>query len=164
MMTWQEIVNNQDLANFPFKIETNEFGQVVMSPRKYIHGIYQAHLASLLEQFLTNGITSTETAIATRKGVKVPDVAWSSYAFFNAHRDELELSEAPELCAEIISPSNTVKEISSKRKLFFERGALEVWTCDLNGNMCFYDVDGELEVSKLAPEFPKSIEIKVPKT
>jgi hypothetical protein len=30
--------------------------------------------------------------------------------------------------------------------------------------MCFYDVDGELEVSKLAPEFPKSIEIKVPKT
>jgi Uma2 family endonuclease len=164
MMTWQEIVNNKDLANLPFKIETNEFGQVVMSPTKYIHGIYQVRLAKLIEQFLTNGITSTETAIATRKGVKVPDVAWSSYAFFNAHRDELELSEAPELCAEIISPSNTVKEISSKRKLFFERGALEVWTCDLNGNMYFYDVDGELEVSKLAPEFPKSIEIKVPKT
>jgi Uma2 family endonuclease len=116
-MTWQEIVNNKDLANLPFKIETNEFGQVVMSPTKYIHGIYQSRLVTLIEQFLTNGITSSETAIATRKGVKVPDVAWSSYVFFNAHRDELDLSQAPELCAEIISPSNTEKEIAGKRKL-----------------------------------------------
>jgi hypothetical protein len=74
-MTWQEIVSNKDLANLPFKIETNEFGQVVISPTKYIHGIYQARLVELIKQFLMNGITSTETAIATRKGVKVPDVA-----------------------------------------------------------------------------------------
>ncbi len=164
MMTWQEIVDNKDLANLPFKIETNELGQVVMSPTKYIHGIYQARLVELIKQFLTNGITSTETAIATRKGVKVPDVAWSSYAFFNLHRDELDLSAAPELCAEIISPSNTQKEISGKRKLFFERGALEVWTCDLGGKMCFYDVNGELEVSNLAPEFPRLVELQIPES
>jgi Uma2 family endonuclease len=164
MMTWQEIVSNDDLANLPFKIETNELGQVVMSPRTYIRGVYQAHLSNRITNFLTDGITSTETAIATRKGVKVPDVAWSSYDFFLPYRDELDLSAAPELCAEIISPGNTVKEISSKRKLYFERGALEVWTCDLGGNMCFYDVHGELEVSKLAPEFPKSVEIQIPES
>jgi hypothetical protein len=47
-MTWQEIVNNKDLANLPFKIETNEFGQVVLRSKKFIQGIYQSHLSILI--------------------------------------------------------------------------------------------------------------------
>ena len=153
-MTWQEIVENPSLAGLPFKIETNEFGQVVMSPTKYLHGIFQARLSRLLETHLPNGIVSNETAIETRKGVKVPDVAWSSFAFFELHREEFALSSATEICIEVISKSNTVREIATKRKLFFERGALEVWTCDLEGNVHFYDAQGELERSLLAPKFP----------
>ena len=153
-MTWQEIVENPSLAGLPFKIETNEFGQVVMSPTKYLHGIFQARLSRLLETHLPNGIVSNETAIETRKGVKVPDVAWSSFAFFELHREEFALSSATEICIEVISKSNTVREIATKRKLFFERGALEVWTCDLEGNVHFYDAQGELEHSLLAPQFP----------
>jgi Uma2 family endonuclease len=158
-MTWQEIVNHKDLANLPFKIETNEFGQVVMSPTKYLHGIYQTRMARMIEEFLPTGFVSTETAIATRKGVKVPDVAWASRDFFVLHRDELELSACPELCVEVLSPNNSNKEIAQKRKLYFKRGALEVWTCDLNGQVMFYSTDGELEQSGFALGFPKKIEL-----
>jgi hypothetical protein len=35
-MTWHEVVSNPDFAGLPFKIETNEFGQVVMSPASFI--------------------------------------------------------------------------------------------------------------------------------
>ena len=73
-MTWQEVVNHKDLNNLPFKIETNEYGQVVMSPTKYLHGIYQIRMSRMIEQYLSQGIVSSETAIWTRKGVKVPDV------------------------------------------------------------------------------------------
>jgi Uma2 family endonuclease len=156
-VTWQEIVENPSLAGLPFKIETNEFGQVVMSPTKYLHGIFQARLSRLLETHLPNGIVSNETAIETRKGVKVPDVAWSSYAFFELHREEFALSNATKICIEVILKSNTVREIATKRKLYFERGALEVWTCDLDGNVHFYDAQGELEHSLLASEFPKLV-------
>ena len=89
-------------------------------------------------------------------------IAWSSYKFFKVHRDELELSQAPELCVEILSPNNSTKEISGKRKLYFERGAIEVWTCDLNGAVKFYDENGELEASVFANGFPKQIEIEIP--
>ena len=156
-VTWQDIVENPSLAGLPFKIETNEFGQVVMSPTKYLHGIFQARLSRLLESHLPNGIVSNETAIETRKGVKVPDVAWSSFAFFKLHREEFALSNATEICIEVISKSNTVREIVTKRKLYFERGALEVWTCDLDGNVHFYNVQGELEHSLLASKFPKLV-------
>ncbi len=163
-MTWQEILEYPSLKNLPFKIETNEYGQVVMSPTRYLHGIYQTRMSELIKGFLAKGIVSAETAIWTRKGVKVPDVAWSSYAFFKLHREELELSQAPELCVEILSPNNSSKEISSKRKLYFERGALEVWTCDLNGIVKFYSPEGELETSVLASGFPKLVEIEIPES
>ncbi len=161
-MTWQEILEHPSLSSLPFKIETNEYGQVVMSPTRYLHGIYQIRMGEMIKRFLTEGIASTETAIWTRKGVKVPDVAWSSYAFFKLHRDELELSQAPELCVEILSPNNSAKEISSKRKLYFERGALEVWTCDLSGAVKFYNPEGEIKTSALATGFPKQVEIETP--
>jgi Uma2 family endonuclease len=160
-VTWQEIVENPSLAGLPFKIETNEFGQVVMSPTKYLHGIFQARLSRLLETHLPNGIVSNETAIETRKGVKVPDVAWSTFGFFELHREEFALSNATEICIEVISKSNTVREIATKRKLYFERGALEVWTCDLDGNVHFYDAQGELEHSLLAPQFPKLVSLNI---
>ena len=31
-MTWEEIINDPTLQNLPFKIETNRFGQILMSP------------------------------------------------------------------------------------------------------------------------------------
>jgi Uma2 family endonuclease len=161
-MNWRDIVSDPSLADLPYKVETTETGQVIMSPTVFLHGIYQAELTQRLRQALPNGITSNETAIETRKGVKVPDVTWFSLEFFQMYRNEFALPVAPEICVEVISKSNSVREINLKRKLFFERGAHEVWTCDLEGHMRFYGSAGELERSVLAPKFPRHVELGLP--
>ena len=51
----------------------------------------------------------------------------------------LILPEAPPICVEVLSPTNTKGEIEGKRELYFERGAREVWVCDLDGKMAFYN-------------------------
>jgi Uma2 family endonuclease len=161
-MNWREIVSDPSLADLPYKIETNESGQVIMSPTVFLHGIYQAELTQRLRQLLPNGITSNETAIETRKGVKVPDLTWFSLEFFQLYRNEFALPAAPEICVEVISKSNSVREINLKRKLYFECGAREVWTCNLEGQMRFYGSTGELERSTLAPKFPNHVELGLP--
>jgi Uma2 family endonuclease len=158
-MTWHEVVSNPDLAGLPFKIETNEFGQVVMSPASAWHSIYQEAIQALLRKHLKGGRVPPECPIETRKGVRVADVAWMSLKFLRAHLGEEAFLSAPEICIEVISPSNTVNEIKQKRKLYLERGAIEVWTCDLKGNVQFFDAQGELEQSVLAPKFPKLISL-----
>jgi Uma2 family endonuclease len=157
-MTWQDIINEPSLANLPYKIETNEFGQVIMSPTVFLHGIYQSKIAELLRLHL-QGFTSLETAVQTSKGTKVPDVTWFGEEFFLLHQDAADLPMAPPICVEIISKTNSQREIIAKRKLYFERGAEEVWTCDLSGNLKFYSANGEKSTSSLAPQFPQKIEL-----
>ncbi len=65
---------------------------------------------------------------------------------------------APEICIEVLSESNTRAEIDEKRLLYFERGAQELWTCDLKGRMRFFDSSGEMSGSGLVPSFPSDID------
>ncbi len=53
----------------------------------------------------------------------------------------------------------TEKEIREKRKLYFEKGAEEVWICDEDGKITFYNTQGKLEQSILVPKFPHWIEL-----
>ena len=53
--------------------------------------------------------------------------------------------EAPEICVEILSPSNTLAEMDEKKELYFARGCKEFWVCDSEGTMKFYKNTGELE-------------------
>ena len=66
---------------------------------------------------------------------------------------------APEICVEVLSKSNSPAEIDEKRRLHFEHGALEVWTCDVNGDMRFYTPDGEQSYSDLVSNFPKHVDL-----
>jgi Uma2 family endonuclease len=68
------------------------------------------------------------------------------------------LPKAPELCVEIISPSNSKAEISEKVRLYLEQGAKEVWLCDLSGKIEMLSDSGSLETSGIAPAFPKQLE------
>ena len=56
------------------------------------------------------------------------------------------LTSAPEICVEILSPSNTQPEINEKRALYFDAGATEVWICNLNGSMSFNFRVGNLSI------------------
>lgn len=157
-MNWQEVCANPNLRNLPFKIELNEYGQVVMSPVKVYHSAFQGVIGTLLHRLL-NGYILDECAIATPMGTKVADVAWVSPERFQIIREEDECSIAPEICIEVISSSNSKKEIREKIALYFSQGALECWTCNERGNMSFYTPGGRLEKSALAPDFPVQIDL-----
>lgn len=158
-MNWQEVIDHPSLQNLPFKIELNERGQVVMSPTKVRHSIYQAEIALLLRALLKVGKVLTECAIETTIGVKVADVAWASVKRFKIVKDEIACSVAPEICVEVISASNTKGELDEKRQLYFEAGAKEVWLCDDYGKMTFYAPEAKLRRSVLCPAFPTRVKV-----
>ncbi len=156
---WRRVLRDPHLRNLPYKVETNQHGQIVLSPRKPRHSFAQTRISDLLRDHLTQpGARAVEFAVETTKGVKVPDVVWISEERLAGIPDDAESSPVmPELCVEVLSEDNTVAEIDEKRRLYFESGALEVWICATNGTMTFYDPSGEIPASTLAPSFPASV-------
>ncbi|MEN1681053.1 MAG: Uma2 family endonuclease [Planctomycetota bacterium] len=151
-MNWSDILADPTLQDLPYKIETNAFGQIVMSPASNQHGDLQGVILALLNELLPDGRALVECSIGTDIGVKVPDVAWRSRAFLDAHSGEDPYSRAPEICVEVLSPSNSPREIDEKRAAYFRAGAREVWLCSEQGDVEFYDESGRIERSGLAPD------------
>ena len=73
-MDWEEVCNDPNLQDLPYKIELNRFGQIVMSPASNWHGALQARISARLPDLPGEVITgcSVETADST----KVAVVAW----------------------------------------------------------------------------------------
>jgi len=66
----------------------------------------------------------------------------------------------PEICVEIISPSNTAEEMQEKMELYFAAGAEEVWFCE-DGEMRFHhSLDAPAsQTSTRCPSMPASISV-----
>ena len=157
-MNWQEICENKTLQNLPFKIELNKWGQIILSPAKVIHSFYQGRIQTLLQSFLTSGIIMPELAIQTGDGIKVADVVWVSDFRADLILAEDVASIAPEICIEVKSTSNTIEEMLEKTALYFAAGAEEVWICDKDGKLHFYNNQDQTEYSKRVPDFPNQIQ------
>lgn len=157
-MDWAAVIEDQSLQNLPYKIETNRYGQIVMSPASNRYGINQVKIGSWLDSFGAPGTAISECSIQTEEGVKVADVAWASPAFITRNEPYIAYPEAPEICAEIVSPSNSSIVLNEKRVLYFRYGAKDVWLCNLTGGMTFYDCDGLISQSKLFPDFPSQLQ------
>ena len=157
-MKWEEVCEYKQLQDLPFKIELNKWGQIVMSPVKIKHSFYQGRIQRLLKSFLNTGEVMPECAITTTDGVKVADVVWCSDERFKQIEEDIAASIAPEICIEVISSSNTSDEMELKKKLYLEHGAFEVWLCNIEGKINFYNKDGQLNKSLLVPDFPRQIE------
>ena len=163
-MTWEEVVADPDLQHLRYKIETNEIGQIVMSPPpSFFHQQYEAIIAQSLNSHLPNGIAVQECPVQTPGGTKVADVAWISDGRRRQQQQQAPrraaLTIAPEICAEVVSPSNTAEELLGKRDLHFAAGAQEFWLCDEVGEMSFFNHEGSLERSDLCPGFPPRVEV-----
>lgn len=159
-MDWAEIVEHPSLQDIPFKIETNEFGEIIMNPVKIGHSIFQGRISALLQIMRPEGASMVECAIRTSRGTKVADVAWASMEVIEKIQDETEASIAPEVCVEVVSKSNTTIEMTKKRNLYFQRGAVEVWICDDSGNIRFFNKSGEMQKSEMFSKFPKKVNIR----
>jgi Uma2 family endonuclease len=156
-MKWQEVCEHPSLRNLPFKIETDEHGDLIMSLAKIRHGFLQGRIGALLAQLRNDGEVIQECAIATTEGTKVADVAWVTRSRFVEIVDDYEAHIAPEVCVEVLSRPHTGDEIDTKKTLYFERGAVEVWICDQQGQLQFFDRQGERDTSALFPAMPKVV-------
>ena len=136
---WDEVCADPVWAGFDGRVETDAYGQVIMNyPAEFGHGGRQFHLGTLLSQHLPLGKVTVECPISTSEGVKVADVVWVSQKRLLKITGRKALNAAPEICVEVLSPSNKRGEIEGKMKLYFEAGAKEVWVCDLSGSLRFF--------------------------
>ena len=107
---------------------------------------------------MKGGRPGYETGVKTSDGTRVPDIFWMSRERRAQRQGGPSLPFSPELCAEILSPSNTKSEIEEKKSLYFEGGALEVWICDRRGKMSFFGPGGVLlRKSRLCLAFPSQL-------
>ena len=146
-MQWSEVLADPSLRDLPYKIELDEFGRIVMSPASNRHGILQAKMVRLLAKLFNDGEVLVECAVATHAGVKVADVAWMSGDFAARHGDVSPYPAAPELCIEVISPSNAPAEMTEKIHLYLGYGAREVWTVSDAGDIRIHGPEGERPIS-----------------
>jgi len=151
-MTWDEIINHPSLRNLPFKIETNKFGQILMSPASNKHGIAQFDVGYEIRRRKKGGKIINECSIETSDGVKVADVAWASDEFIAEFGEVTPYPKAPEICVEVVSPSNSKLEIEQKVDLYLAKGALEVWVVSNKKEITFYTHTGKLKKSRLVPK------------
>ena len=151
-MEWAEVIDNPLLQDLPFKIELNKWGQILMSPASNRHGILQSEAVYLLRTRLPEGTVIVECSVKTSDGVKVADVAWASDMFMARNGEASPYPEAPEICIEIVSPSNAKEEMAQKVELYLAKGAQEVWICSENGAVEHFEHRGKVKVSRLLGE------------
>ena len=109
----------------------------------------QGKLVRLLAGMLGDGEIATECSIGTHAGVKVADVVWMSPEFLRQHGDTTPYPQAPELCVEILTPSNSPAEIEDTIRLYLGYGALQVWTVDEQGCISLFGPEGQRQASAL---------------
>ena len=79
LTAWSRGLEDPSLHDLPYKIETNEYGQIVMSPTNSTHGYVQSRISDVLcDEIGPRGKRVMEFPTATSGGVKVPDVVWIS--------------------------------------------------------------------------------------
>ena len=158
-LSWKEVCEDPHLRDLPYKIETNERGQIVMSPTYAWHGKFAFRIAQRLEEIHPEGESSIELAIRTAKGTKVADAVWCTADRWAQIKDAYDAPVAPEICVEVRSPTNTDVEMAEKRALCFEAGAEEVWICDSEGHLRFFDAEEERSASNRVPDFPDQLDV-----
>jgi Uma2 family endonuclease len=140
-MQWQDVLADKSLQDLPYKIELTERGTLELSPRSVLRSHFQGTLTFLLMEQL-GGCSFVELAISINKSVKVPDVAWGSKEYDQQHKNDIVAISVPENCIEVMSPSNTKREMKSKVNLYLKAGAIEVWIVSETGNIQFFDKNG----------------------
>lgn len=150
VLRWDEICSDASLQDLPYKIELNAWGKIEMSPASNRHGRLQAALAAEFTRQLPDGMTLTECSVLTSIGIRVPDVVWASARFMTAYGEITPYTRAPDICVEILSPSNVEAEIEEKTRAYLKAGAEEVWLVSENGAIRFIGGNGERTKSAFA--------------
>jgi len=155
---WEQICADPYVQGLEGRVETNRYGEIVMAPPPgFTHSNHQFEIGHLLKTLMPGGRTLTECAVLTSDGVKGVDVAWISERRVKQGLKGEVLTLAPEICVEVVSPSNTRQQMEAKRGHYFEAGAEEVWFCDKRRALHFFLKGREhaaAKASALCPAMP----------
>lgn len=151
---WEAAVNDPALAKLSYKFEMDRWGNLVMTPPANVrHSDVQSNLMIALQSAL-GGRALAEFAIATAAGVRAPDVVWCSNEYVARNRAAFSgeiaaATEAPELCVEVKSPSNSLGELKEKIDACLAAGALEGWIVLEDLSVRIFGREGERGASGL---------------
>jgi Uma2 family endonuclease len=156
-MNWEQLCDDKSLEGIPYRVGLSRYGQLVMSPRRSYHSIYQSRIIRWSNKLSPAGEAMPECPMETRVGTVAADVAWGSAEKVRRNFDRPSWLESPEFVIEVLLPSNSAPEISRKRQAVFDKGALEFWVCDQQGRLQFFGPRRRLARSKLCPDFPRKL-------
>lgn len=113
-------------------------GEIVIACRPgFRHGLRQGRICGVLDQFgraRGHGRAVVETGTQTQRGpdtVRGPGVSyWSAERLPLDQEPEGYPEAAPDLCVEVLSPTNRRVLIRDKMREYFERGVRMVWIVD----------------------------------
>jgi Uma2 family endonuclease len=151
------MIDDPLLADVPGKLELNEKGSIELTPPSNRHASFQACVARELGTRLAKGTTFTECSIETDIGVRVPDAAWASPEFMRRYGFQTPFPSAPEICLEVLSPSNTDVEMREKVAAYLTAGAREVWLVAEDGAVEIRNQNG------VQPSSAYDIELELPR-
>jgi Uma2 family endonuclease len=158
VLRWREMLTDPVLQDLPYKIELNAWGKVEMTPASNRHSRLQGLVIAQLSRQLIGGAVLPECSVLTSIGVRCPDVAWASPEFMAAYGEITPYTRAPEICVEVLSPSNSRSEVEEKTRAYLAAGAVEVWIVSAAGTMRCFGAAGELAKSA----FPVVISLPPP--
>lgn len=113
-------------------------GEVIMTPPPgFEHGLVQVQIASLLNTYARTtrrGRVTVESGVVTERdpdSVRGPDAAfWSAERIPLDQRPTGYPSTVPDLCVEVLSPSQRRSKVREKVEEYFALGVRLVWVVD----------------------------------
>lgn len=119
------------------KLELVKGEVVAMTAPGLEHGEVQVNIGFLIKAFLKTekiGRVFTESGVITERDedtVRGPDVSYYSKERLPLDKRVVKYNDLPpDLCVEIVSPSNTRKELRAKTQEYFTAGVRAVWVVD----------------------------------
>jgi Uma2 family endonuclease len=143
---WQELASDPDSPDY---YEVNEFGEVIMSPRRTNdhQRIVTAVTSALSQQLGPEAVQ--EVSVTTDRGIRVPDVIWMKPERWVQAKGKTPLPFVPDICVEVLSPGNTKEEVTMKTNAYLRGGAREVIVVGLLGEIEFFGNEGKRASSAL---------------
>jgi Uma2 family endonuclease len=143
---WNELAADPESPDY---FELNEFGELIVTPKPTVG---HQRVASAVARILTarlGGEAVTDVSVLTDRGVRAPDVVWMTTERWDECKGQSPLQVVPDVCVEVLSPSNTREEIAMKVGAYLRGGAPEAIVVGLKGEVEFFGPEGKRESSAL---------------
>ncbi len=93
----------------------------------YNHGKIQANLIMELAAFRKKYDINSETSLALDQWPSVPDISIFPKSEMDLLNDEIAVKEPPLCVIEILSPTQSLSELTTKAKGYFQHGVQSCW-------------------------------------